>query len=53
MTGPLIFDTFNLMSRVDCKDLGKDKIQVDPLWSSLIAVRKSYLRDIFKERLTI
>lgn len=52
MTGPLIFDIFNLMSRVDCKDLGKDKIQADPLWSSLIAVRKSYLRDIFKERLT-
>lgn len=32
--------------------LGKDKIQVDPLWSSLIAVRKSYLRDIYKGRLS-
>ena len=30
MTGPLIFDTINLIN-VDCKDMRKDKIQVDPL----------------------
>lgn len=40
------------MSRVDWKDLGKDKIQVDPLWSTLIAVRKLYLGDVFRGRLT-
>lgn len=52
VTGPLIFDTVYVMSGVDCNDLGKDKIQVDPLWSNLTEVRKSYLRDIFKETLT-
>ena len=39
MTEPLIFDTINLIN-VDCKDMRKDKIQVDPLCSSLTAVRK-------------
>lgn len=39
--GALVFGKINLMSWVDWKDLGKDKIQVDPSWSSLIALRKS------------